>query len=75
LANDPAHQERLRHLRGVLANWEIETNDLGRVPESQEAYDSEMEVYVQQTGKRHPEYAAQVKKNVALMNKWRAEGK
>jgi hypothetical protein len=34
-----------------------------------------MEVYVQQTGKRHPEYAAQVKKNVALMNKWRAEGK
>ena len=75
LASDPAYREQLRDLRGVLANWELDTNDLGRFPESQEAYDGEMDVYMEQTGRRDPEYAAKVKANVALMNKWRAEGK
>ena len=75
LASDPAYREQLRDLRGVLANWELDTNDLGRFPESQEAYDGEMRVYMERAGRRDPEYAAELKANVALMNKWRAEGK
>jgi arylsulfatase A-like enzyme len=75
LATDPSHRDRLRDLRGTLATWEIESKDLGRFPESQEAYDGEMALYIQRSSRNNPEYAAEVKKNVDLMNKWRREGK
>ncbi len=35
LANDPEYKDHLERLRAVLDQWQINTNDLGDVPESQ----------------------------------------
>ncbi|MFT5126611.1 MAG: arylsulfatase A-like enzyme [Rhodothermales bacterium] len=75
LAANSAHREQLRELRAVLANWEIESNDRGRFPESQNAYESDMAPYVQKAARRDPESAERLKKNIEQMNQWRAEGK
>ena len=75
VAGDPAYQEALRELRGILANWELESNDLGRFPEPEAMYDSEMAPYVLKSRKRDPEAAAQLEANIAQMKKWRSKGK
>ena len=52
------------------------SGDRGRVPESDAMYDSDMAVYIngQKRRKRHKN-AARIKANIAVMKKWKAEGK
>jgi arylsulfatase A-like enzyme len=66
LAADPAHRATLERLRGRLDRWMVETGDKG--PESDAMYDSDMAVYV---GNGRPE----VKRTIATMKRWAAEGK
>ena len=74
LASDPSHKQRLSQMRGILANWEIESDDRGRFPEPEEMYDSDMDLYSAKARKK-PEQAAVLKDNITLMKRWRAEGK
>ncbi len=66
LAEDPAHRETLAALRKRLDAWMVETRDGG--PEADAMYDSDMVEYL---GNHNPT----VEKNIALMKRWRAEGK
>ena len=70
LAGDPAYQKTLAEMRARLARWEEETNDRGRQPESEKMYDSDMAVYLKSDGGSGP-----LRRNIALMKKWAAEGK
>jgi arylsulfatase A-like enzyme len=71
LAADPSHRKTLDEMRGRLERWMEETNDRGRQPEPAKMYDSDMAVYLQGKGVQ----ADVLKKNIALMKKWAAEGK
>jgi hypothetical protein len=76
LAGKLGYKEKLRELRGILADWIIESDDKGRFPESETMYDSDMKVYIDGMKKRgRTEYAQEVEDNVNLMKKWKAEGK
>lgn len=75
LAGDANQKARLAKFRGLLANWELETNDRGRFPESEAMYDSDMELYLNKGKKRKPEQAAVLKSNIELMKRWHAAGK
>jgi len=76
LASNPAYQKTLTQLAGVLTSWEINTNDLGRIPESSVMYDSDMASFMQRDIKRKQHASlAELKANIALMKKWQGEGK
>ena len=68
LATVAEYQGTLREMRGKLDQWIRETGDLGQVPETETRYDSDMASYL---GRGNPE----VEKNIALMKRWRQEGK
>jgi hypothetical protein len=55
-------------MRRQLDDWMERTNDMGRTPESEAMYDSDMAVYV---GKGNPV----IRKNIELMKRWAKEGK
>ncbi len=56
LADDPAYKDQLEQMRLALSRWEIQTNDLGREPESPAMYQSDMAVYkVERAGQRVPQ--------------------
>jgi arylsulfatase A-like enzyme len=69
LAADPMCANILQALRGRLERWMEETNDQGRIAESESRYDADMAVY--QGRKPNPEVAM----NIALMKQWAKEGK
>ncbi|QDU06675.1 sulfatase [Gimesia aquarii] len=75
LASDPAYGKQLTEFRGLLANWELETDDRGRFPESEAMYDSDMAPYFEKSRKRNPDQAAILEANIKLMKRWRAAGK
>jgi len=75
LAGDPAHKARLDKLRAILARWELDSDDRGRFPEPLSMYDSDMQVYLGKGRKKNPEQSAVLESNIALMKKWRVEGK
>ena len=75
LADDPAYLEKLKELRGRLATWLEETDDKGRQAESAEMFDSDMAVYLNTIKKKRPGRSEIIAKNIALMRKWREEGK
>ncbi len=75
LAGDPASKARLDKLRAILARWELDSDDRGRFPEPLSMYDSDMQAYRGKGRKRDPEKLAVLESNIALMKKWRAEGK
>jgi arylsulfatase A-like enzyme len=76
LADDPAFASKLKELRGRLDTWMEETNDKGRVAESEEMYDSDMAVYLNSLKRRStPAHLKIIEDNIALMRKWAAEGK
>lgn len=68
-AGDPANAAVLVDLRARLAQWEKDTNDHGRTPESAAQYDSDMATYL---GQRQD---AETVRNIALMKQWAKEGK
>jgi arylsulfatase A-like enzyme len=72
LAADPKHRAQLEKLRKRLEEWMKRTNDHGA--ESEAMYDSDMAVYARSRNV-DPEQAAILKRNIALMKKWAAEGK
>ena len=75
LAADQRFRKQLVELRGFLANWELDTDDQGRFPESDAAYDGEMAAYVEKARRRSPEQAAALEANISLMKRWAASGK
>jgi len=76
LAEDPKHLAKLREMRAILSNWIIETDDHGRFPESEAAYDSQMKEYLaSQVKNGRTEAAEQLQSNINLMKQWKAEGK
>lgn len=75
LANQAEQRDRLIMFRGLLATWELETNDQGRFPESMKMYDSDMNLVLGKGKKRDPEGAAELQKNIDLMKQWASEGK
>ena len=68
LADDPARQDVLKELRGVLDDWITRTDDRGRNPEPPEMYDSDMAV-AGGNGK------GPARRNIETMKKWATEGK
>lgn len=72
LAGDPAHSSTLTEMRGRLERWMEDTGDLGRKPEPDAMYDSDMAVYLEQS---QPDAAEELRRNIALMKRWAAEGK
>lgn len=76
LAGSLEYAGKLKELRGRLDAWMETTDDKGRVPESQEMYDSDMTVYLNTLKRRNrPEHLKIVQDNVALMKRWAADGK
>ncbi len=76
LAGDPDYREVLRELRADLANWVIESDDQGRMPEPQSMFDSDMKAYSEgKVSRGQIEGDKQLQKNIAILNHWKAEGK
>lgn len=77
LASDPKYADQLKTLRTRLDQWMEETGDLGRTPETEARYDSDMAPYLNKfTGaKADPVALKTIEDNIALMKKWAAEGK
>lgn len=73
LAGEAAREGVLVALRSRLADWESQTGDRGRVPESREAYEGEMNLNPKEAGNLTGD--PQFWKNVELMRRWRAEGR
>ena len=69
LASEPAQATTLHDLRTKLEHWMEQTDDQGRISESESRYDADMAVY--QGRRPDPEIA----KNIALMKQWSLEGK
>ena len=72
LSNNPQYAMLLQSMRDKLSEWIEETNDLGQTPESDEMYDSDMEVY---QSSRNSEQFAVLERNIEIMKRWRDEGK
>ena len=76
LAKQPEHLNKLREMRAILGNWIIESDDQGRFPESEAAYDSAMKKYIDGMIMRGDTQRAQdLQSNINLMKQWKAEGK
>ena len=71
LADDPAYAAKLAELRGRLDQWQTETGDQGRTPETWQKYDSDMAVYLGESKRA----GSPIGKNIELMKQWAAEGK
>ena len=59
---------------GNSRKWEIQSGDLGRIPEDDAMYDSDMEVATQRLKRKNPEAFQQYQKNIEVMKKWKSEG-
>ena len=75
LASDPAYEEPLLRFRNLLDHWIIESDDKGRHPEPMEMYDSDLAVSLKKIRKRSPRDAEEKEANIALMKRWREEGR
>lgn len=77
LASDPNYQKQLAEMRNALDAWMESSNDQGRSPESDEMYDSDMEVYLSKL--RQPRFPTErleiLEANIAQMKQWKTEGK
>lgn len=73
LAGDSQHQAELEKLRARLSAWEEATGDIGRQPEPEAMYDSDMAVYLRGRGRR--DSLSETERNIELMKRWAAEGK
>ncbi len=74
LADDPAHEQTLAELRGILDAWIRETNDQGQTPETEAAYDADMAVYLG-ANKNRSDYTQTLERNIRQMKAWAREGK
>ncbi len=70
LADDPKFKSELAMMRKHLDTWIVRTGDQGFESEAQ--YDSDMAEYARS---KDPEQVAILKRNIALMKQWAADGK
>ena len=75
LATDPRFRGLLADFRGRLSNWELESNDLGRFPESDAMYDSDMEAVTRKMRRKSPDSLEEHLRNIQMMKDWKAQGK
>lgn len=77
LAGNAKFKPQLEALRQRLTEWEVETNDLGRVPESDTMFESDMKIYVDTltARKADPKHLQTIINNIQLMRTWKQEGK
>lgn len=71
LVGDADHAEVCAELRGILDAWIEETDDRGQYPESEEAYDADMAMYLEG---RPAEQVRILRENIAQMKAWAAAG-
>jgi hypothetical protein len=71
LAGDPRYEKTLTEMRQRLADWEVQTRDLGKNPESMEMYDSDMDVYLNEGNRLND----QLKQNIEWNKRQVREGK
>lgn len=76
LADNPKFKNQLKELRGRLQEWEKDTNDQGRAPESDAMFDSDMKLYVDTIKRKGTaQHQQTLADNIELMRKWKREGK
>jgi len=78
VAADPKYKKTLVDMRNTLTTWIKDTGDKGQYPEPEKAYDAEMQKYIDDVkGWRSDEneYIKTLKANIALMKKWKSQGK
>lgn len=76
LASDPKYAGTLDEMRGRLNAWMESTNDMGRTPEPEAMYDSDMAVYLNTIRRKgDPGHLSVIENNIAQMKRWAAEGK
>jgi hypothetical protein len=75
LALNPKFSKNLQALRSLLIQWENETQDKGRNPESEAMYDSDMRAATQKLRQKNPDAFKQYQINIEIMKRWAREGK
>jgi arylsulfatase A-like enzyme len=76
LADNPKSAKKLKEMRGRLNKWMKVTDDKGRKPESAKMFDSDMAIYLHTIKIRSTaEHHQLIADNIALMRKWKAEGR
>lgn len=75
LAADGKQNVTLDILRRKLADWEEQTDDLGRKPEPLAMYDSDMAVYLRDLSGQKKAKIDALKQNIDLNRQWAKEGK
>jgi arylsulfatase A-like enzyme len=75
LAEDPAHEAVVAELRSRLDRWMDETHDLGREPESERMYDSDMARYLGEDSAGSSPKRQILEQNIELMKRWASEGR
>ncbi|MDA7916555.1 sulfatase [Verrucomicrobia bacterium] len=76
LADSKSKEALIKRFRRMLSAWEKQSKDQGRIPELEANYDSDMAAYLSpRMKKRSPDNYSKVEANVALMKKWKSEGK
>ncbi len=75
LALNPKFSKNLQALRSLLIQWENETQDKGRNPESKAMYDSDMRAATQKLRQKNPDAFKQYQINIEIMKRWAREGK
>lgn len=75
LASDPAYAGTLNQMRGRLDAWMESTNDMGRTPEPNAMYDSDMAVYLNTVKRKGSSgHLNVIRNNISQMKRWAAEG-
>jgi arylsulfatase A-like enzyme len=72
LADDPSVAGELARLRQALAQWQLDSRDLGATPESVEVYAANMQAYLAELP---AERRAPVEANIEQMRRWARDGK
>ncbi len=75
LAGDLAHRDTLHAMRARLAKWEEDTADLGRTPEPEAMYDSDMAVYLGGRRRQDDTRRRELERNIELMKRWARQGR
>ncbi len=75
LAAEPGMKTTLAELGGILDRWIRESGDHGEKPEREDAYDAEMQVYLESIARQGEERQNVIRRNIATMKRWAREGK
>lgn len=77
LAADSKFKKQLQEMRARLQAWEVESNDQGRTLESDEMFESDMQIYVDTLKQKQVDAAHRktLDDNIELMRKWKRQGK